>query len=141
MTNRIPLLFDTGVLTEIARGDGDLIRLVQLWDSGKQPMVLPALALAGASLDARSEEADDLLSGLELFDEVEVAPLGDTAQALALAAVMARTGLDAHDAHVAAIASVAILPVLTLDRAKWEAVSVALEEPLHIREIDDSPGE
>ena len=33
-------------------------------------MVIPALAITGASLDVRSEEGDDLLGGLDLFDQV-----------------------------------------------------------------------
>ncbi|MEV0629789.1 hypothetical protein [Nonomuraea wenchangensis] len=32
-TPRTPYLFDVSVLTEIARGDADLIRLVQRWDA------------------------------------------------------------------------------------------------------------
>jgi hypothetical protein len=141
LTPRIPLLFDTGVLTEIARGDGDLIRLVRRWDADRQPMVLPALAMTAASLDVRSEEADDLLAGLDLFDEVEIAPLSGAQQTLNLAAMMARTGLDVHDARVAAIADVAILPIFTLNRATWEKASTTLDQPLRIREIDDSPEE
>jgi predicted nucleic acid-binding protein len=140
-TPRIPYLFDVSVLIEVARGDADLIRLVQRWDSEGQPMVMPALALTAASLDAGSPEADDLLGGLELFERVEIAPLAGADQALALAGVMAKTGLDAHDAHVAAIADVSVLPILTFDRAKWEHASHEFDEPLNIRQIDDSPDE
>lgn len=132
-----PLILDAGVLTEIARGDADLIRLVQRYDAAGQPMVLPALAMTGASLDVRSAEADDLLGGLDLFDHVAIAPLQGSGQATALAAVMSRTGLDPWDAHVAAIADASVLPILTLDRTKWEEPSRALDEPLHIREIAD----
>jgi hypothetical protein len=45
----------------VARGDADIIALVQEYDARGQPIVIPALALAGASLDTRSEEGDDLL--------------------------------------------------------------------------------
>ncbi|WP_336214309.1 PIN domain-containing protein [Nonomuraea sp. LPB2021202275-12-8] len=140
-TPRTPYLFDVSVLIEIARGDADLIRLVQRWDSEGQPMVMPVLALTAASLDASSAEADDLLGGLELFDRVEIAPIAGADQALALAGVMAKTGLDVHDAQVAAIADVGVLPILTFDPAKWETASHQFDEPLHIRQIDDSPDE
>lgn len=100
-------------------------------------MVIPALAITGASLDVRSEEGDDLLGGLDLFDQVTIAPLAGTDQALALASMISRTGLTPWDAHVAAIADVAVLPILTLDRTKWEEPSRTLDEPLHIREIAD----
>jgi hypothetical protein len=75
-------------------------------------LVGPSLAITGASLDARSEEADDLLARLELRDNVTIAPLNGVEQAARLAEVIARTGLDPCDAHVAAIADVAICPQL-----------------------------
>ena len=53
-------------------------------DARGQPIVIPALALAGASLDTRSEEGDDLLAGLELLEVVTVAPLSGAEQAARL---------------------------------------------------------
>lgn len=135
-----PLILDTSVLIAVARGDADVIALIQGYDACSQPIVIPALALAGASLDARSEEADDLLAGLELLEVVTVAPLNGAEQAARLADVVARTGLDPWDAHVAVIADVAICPILTLDAAKWQQPSADLDEPLHIVEIAD-PGD
>ena len=88
-------------------------------------------------MDARSEEADDLLGGLELLDNVTIAPLRGTEQAARLADIIARTGLDPWDAHAAAIADVAIYPILALDAAKWRQPSADLDEPLHIIEIAD----
>jgi hypothetical protein len=99
--------------------------------------VIPALATVGASLDARSEEADDLLAGLELLDHATAAPLRAAEQAIRLAAVIARTGLDPWDAHTAAVADAAVCPVLTLDAAKWQKPGATLGEPLHIIEIAD----
>lgn len=132
-----PLILDTSVLISVARGDADVIALLQGYDARSQPLVIPALAMAGASLDARSEEADDLLAGLELLEVVTVAPLNGAEQAVRLADVVARTGLDPWDAHVAAIADVAICPILTLDAAKWQQPSADLDGPLHIVEIAD----
>ncbi len=128
------------MLTAVARGDADIIALVQQNDARGQPIVIPALALAGAALDTRSEEGDDLLAGLELLEVVTVAPLSGAEQAARLAHLIARTGLDPWDAHVAAIADVAICPILTLNAAKWERPSVDLDDPLHIIEIAD-PGD
>ena len=135
-----PFILDTSVLIAVARGDADVIALIRGYDARSQPLVIPALAMAGASLDARSEEADDLLAGLELLEVVTVAPLNGAEQAARLADLVARTGLDPWDAHVAAIADVAICPILTLDAAKWQQPSADLDEPLHIIEIAD-PGE
>jgi len=138
--SRTPLILDTSVLTAVARGDADIIALVQEYDARGQPIVIPALAIAGASLDIRGEEGDDLLAGLELLEVVTLAPLSGAEQAARLAHLVARTGLDPWDAHVAAIADVAICPILTLSAAKWEHASADLDDPLHIIEIAD-PGD
>lgn len=135
-----PLILDTSVLTAVARGDADIIALIQGYDARNQPIVIPVLAIAGASLDARSEEADDLLAGLELLETVTIAPVNGAEQATRLADVVARTALDPWDAHVAAIADVAICPVLTLDAAKWRRPARGLDDPLHIIEIIDPDG-
>jgi predicted nucleic acid-binding protein len=139
-SSRTPLILDTSVLTAVARGDADIIALVQEYDARSQPIAIPALAIAGASLDIRSEEGDDLLAGLELLEVVTVAPLSGAEQAARLAHLVARTGLDPWDAHVAAIADVAISPILPLNAAKWEHASADLDDPLHIIEIAD-PGD
>lgn len=132
-----PFVLDTSVVTAVARGDPDIIGLLQGYDARGQLLVIPALAIAGASLDARSEEADDLLGGLELLENVTIAPLRGTEQAARLADIIAKTGLDPWDAHAAAIADVAIYPILTLDASKWRQPSADLDEPLHIIEISD----
>lgn len=136
---RTPLILDVSVLTAVARADPDIIGLVQGYDARHQPMVMPALTRAGASLDVRSDEADDLLAGLELLDSVTAAPLSGAEQAARLAGIIARTGLDPWNAHAAAIANAAICPILTLDAARWAHPSADLDEPLHIIEISD-PG-
>lgn len=136
-----PLILDVSVLVAVARGDADIIGLIQGLDGRSQPMVVPALASAGASLDARSDEADDLLAGLELLASATAAPLSDAEQAARLASIMARTALDPWDAHAAAIADVAICPILTLNAAKWQQPSADLDEPLHIIEISNEPGD
>ena len=100
-------------------------------------MVIPVLAIAAASLDARSDEADEFLDGLELLGNAEVAPLNGAEQAARLAAVMAGTGLDPWDAHVAAVADAAICPILTLDAVNWRQYAEGLDDPLHIIEIAD----
>jgi hypothetical protein len=73
-----PFVLDTSVVTAVARGDPDIIALLQGYDARGQLLVIPALAIAGASLDARSEEADDLLGSLELLENVTIAPLRGT---------------------------------------------------------------
>ena len=140
LPSRTPLILDTSVLRAVARGDADVIALVQEYDARGQPIVIPALAIAGASLDIRNEEGDDLLAGLELLGVVTVAPLSGAEQAARLAHLVSRTGLDPWDAHVAAIADVAICPILTLNAEKWEHASADLDDPLHIIEIAD-PGD
>lgn len=138
----IPVVLDTSVLSEVARGDPDLITFIQRYDARGQPMVIPALAIAGASPDAQGADSEDLLGGLELLDNAEIAPLRGAEQAIRLAEVIARTRLDPWDAHVAAVADVAICPVLTLDAAKWRDPAADFDQPLRIIEIagPDDPG-
>ncbi len=132
-----PLILDTSVIIAVACGDSDIIALIQAYGARDQPLVIPALAITGGSLDMPSEEADDLLGGLELLDQVTIAPLQGTEQATRLADIISRTGLDPWDAHVAAVADAAICPILTLTPAKWRQPSADLDESLHIVEISD----
>ncbi len=84
-----PFVLDTSVVTAATRGDPDIIGLVREYAARGQLLVIPAMAIAGASLDARGEEADDLLGGLELLDNVTIAPLRGTEQAARLADIIA----------------------------------------------------
>jgi predicted nucleic acid-binding protein len=132
-----PYILDLSIAVAVARFDVGVMTLIQAYDARGQSLVLPVLALTGASLDVRTEDADDLLEGLERLGNAEVAPLRDADQAARLAAVIARTGLDPWDAHVAAVADAAVCPILTLDAPKWRQHSGDLDEPLHIIEIAD----
>ena len=132
-----PYIIDLGVAVAVARFDASVMTLIQGYDARGQSLVIPVLALTGASLDVRTEDADDLLEGLERLGNAEVAPLRDAEQAARLGAVIARTGLDPWDAYVAAVADASVCPILTLDAAKWRQHSGDLDEPLHIIEIAD----
>jgi predicted nucleic acid-binding protein len=138
-----PWVLDISVLVEVARGDIGTMTFVQEVDARGQPLVIPALAVTGASLDMRSGEAAELLEGLERLKNAMTAALRDAEQAVRLAAVIARTGLDPWDAHVAAVADAAVCPILTLDVARWREHAADLDEPLHLIEIvdpDEPPG-
>jgi hypothetical protein len=111
--------------------------LVQELDARGRPLVIPVLAVTGASLDIRSDEAAELLEGLGRLGNAMTAALLDAEQAVRLAAVIARTGLDLWDAHVAAVADASVCPILTLDAPKWRQHSGDLDDPLHIIEIAD----
>lgn len=128
------------MLTAIVRGDAEVTSLILGYDQAGQPLVVPVLAFTAASLDIRTEEAEDLLAGLERLGNVMVAPLRDAEQAARLAAVITRTGLGPFDAHVAAVADAAVCPILTLEGDRWRQHAADLDEPLHIAEIAD-PGE
>jgi len=132
-----PYVLDVSVVVAVARGDTEIMTFIQRLDATGQPMVVPVLAIAAASLDAHSEEADELLDGLELLGNAEVAPLKGSEQATRLAAVIARTGLDPWDAQVAAIADALVCPILTLDAAKWRQHAADLDAPLHYIEVAD----
>ena len=133
-----PYILDTSVLADVARGDADLIGLLQDFDRARQPLIVPALAAAGALLDGRgTPDAQALLAGLAAFEHAIVAPLDGIAQSAMLVDTMSITGLDIYDAHAAAIADVSVCPILTLDGDKWQQPSRALDNPLHVIEIAD----
>ncbi|GII52704.1 hypothetical protein Pth03_10930 [Planotetraspora thailandica] len=133
-----PHILDTSILSDVARGDANLIGFLQGFDQAGQALVIPTLAAAGALRDSRGlPDAQALLVGLAAFERATVAPLDGIHQVAKLADVMAITGLDIYDAHVAAIADVAICPILTIDAVKWKGPARALEQPLHIVEIVD----
>jgi predicted nucleic acid-binding protein len=98
------------VLIAIARGDSGVMTLIQGFDADGQPLVVPVMAVAAAAVDVRTDDAAALLVGLERLENVMTAPLRDAEQAVELAEVISRTGLDPWDAHVAAIADAAICP-------------------------------
>lgn len=134
-----PWIADASVLIAVARGDTQIMTMVQELDARGRPLVFPVLAVTGAALDMRTDEAGELLEGLERHGNAQTASLRDAEQAVKLASVIARTGLDPWDAHVAAVADAAVCPILTLDGAKWRQHTGDLDEPLHIIEIAD-PG-
>jgi predicted nucleic acid-binding protein len=138
-----PWVLDISVLAEVARGDPGTMTLVQELDARGRRLVIPALAVTGASLDIRSGEAAELLEGLERLKNAMTATLRDAEQGVRLAAMIARTGLGPWDAHVAAVADAAVCPILTLDAARWREHAAGLDEPLHFIEIadpDEPPG-
>jgi predicted nucleic acid-binding protein len=132
-----PWVLDISVLVEVARGDIGTMTFVQELDARGQPLVIPVLAVTGASLDMRSGEAAELLEGLERLKSAMTAALRDAEQAVRLAAVIARTGLDPWDAHVAAVADAAVCPILTLNATRWREHAADLDEPLHFIEVAD----
>lgn len=132
-----PWVLDVSVLVAVARADIRIMTFVQALDARGRPLIIPALAVTGASLDMRSDEVAELLEGLERLGNALTAPLRDAEQAIRLAAVIARTGLDPWDAHVAAVADASVCPIVTLDAAKWRQHENDLDDRLHIIEIAD----
>ncbi|GAA0436119.1 hypothetical protein Acor_55240 [Acrocarpospora corrugata] len=136
----VPLILDSTVLHELARGEFGTISLIQGYDADGQPMVVSALAITRALVDTHTEEATDAMHGLTSLEYVTVAPLRDTEQAELLAEVVVTTGLEVYEAHTAAIADISVCPILTMDASRWIDASTRLDEPLHIIEIRDPEG-
>lgn len=131
----IPYVLDDLTLSEVARGDADLIRLLLSYDASGQALIVPVLAAAAAYRQAPTADAADSLRGLPDLDHAMAAPVGDLSQALRLTEIARDTGLDLCAAHVAAVADASICPILTLDADRWRQASSALPDPLHVIEI------
>jgi len=132
-----PVILDASVLTEAVRGDAGVLDLILGYDVAGQPLLMPALAVVAASLDMRSDDAAATLRGLEQLENVSVAPVQGADQAVRLAAVISRTGLDPWDAHVAMVADAEVCSILTLDGRKWREHESDLDDRLHYVEISD----
>lgn len=134
-----PYILDLSVLIAYARFDIQIAELVQILDARQQPLVVPALTLAGALEDVATPTAKNLFDGLVLMGSVQVAPLNTVDHAAILAEAVSVTGLDVWDAHTAAVANRSVCPILTVDVAKWRPAVGAFEHPLHVVEIEDLP--
>jgi hypothetical protein len=143
-----PYVLDVSVLATVAcadagvsTADATVTGLVFGYERRGQPLIVPVLAMAAASALVRAGSQDarsggDALRGLEQLENVTVAALRNANQAMAVAAVIYRTGFDAWDAQVAAVAAGAACPILTsLDAGKWRRHAADLDEPLHVIEI------
>lgn len=139
-TSLPPYVLDLSILTQVAKGDLGTITALQSLGTGGRTLLLPALAVTGASLDMPGDDAADLLEGTARLGGALTAPLSDREQALALAAVISRTGLDPWDAHAAAVAAASGCEILTVDGAKWRQHVHDLDEALGYVEIEE-PGE
>jgi hypothetical protein len=53
-----PFILDCSVLKATAHADPDILGFMAMLDARGQPLVIPALAITGASLDVHNEEAD-----------------------------------------------------------------------------------
>lgn len=136
-----PFVLDVSVLVAVARGDVEIIHLLQMMDVTGQPLVIPALAVMGASLAEPGGGAGVLLADLEKFGLAMAATVQGTREALALAALVTSGGLDPWDAHAALVASRPGRRILTLDAAKWRSHRHDLGEPVEFTEIANPPGE
>jgi hypothetical protein len=133
----IPYVLDDLTLTEVARGDTDLIQLLLSFDASGQALVVPVLAAAAAYRDCPSADAADSLRGMPDLDHAMSAPVGDVTQAIRLVEIAEKTGLDLCAAQVAAIADASVCPILTVDGDRWRRASASLPDPLRIVEIAD----
>ena len=68
-----PYVLDVSILVAVARADADVTRLVLALDGRGRPLVIPVLAITAASLDARTEDGDVALMGLERLENTMIA--------------------------------------------------------------------
>lgn len=131
----IPYVLDDLALSEVARGDTDLLHLLMSYDASGQALVVPVLAAGAAYRQSPTEDAAQSLRGIASLDHAMTAPVGDIGQAIRLTQIAEKTGLDICAAHIAAVADKSVCPVLTLDGDRWKRASASLPHPLHTIEI------
>ena len=69
-----PWVLDVSVLAEVARGDIGTMTFIQELDARGRPLIIPAMAVTGGSLDITGDEAAELLDKLS---EVTGQPVSD----------------------------------------------------------------
>lgn len=77
----VPYVLDVSVLIAVARADAGVTDLLMGFDAEGRSLLIPALAVTGASLDARTEDGDLALRGLESLENTFTAGLQSAEQA------------------------------------------------------------
>ncbi len=139
MPNDSAFILDVTVLAECARGDAALIGMVQQFDADRVTLVIPALAVTGAIIDAGgTDEHAALIRGICRLDAARLAGITDFDDAGELARLRRDTGLEhLWDAQTAELALRRRGPLLTLDLHRWKQTVHETSGDLVVIEVAD----
>ncbi|WP_186403911.1 hypothetical protein [[Actinomadura] parvosata] len=116
-------VLDATVLAEVGRGDNDVIALLQQFDADNISMIVPALAVTGAAVEAAATDAQlAVIRGVGRLEAAGFAGITafDDATDLARMRVEVEALGELWDAQTALHALLRNCPVLTTDAARWQ---------------------
>ncbi|RBQ17085.1 hypothetical protein DP939_26725 [Spongiactinospora rosea] len=123
MRDEAAFVLDSTILAECARGDTELIGMIQQFDADGVTLVVPALAVSAAVMGiAERPERSAVVRGICRLASAEFAGLVTFDDAVELARARAYEALlrEPWDAHVAEAALNRRVPILTLDGERWK---------------------
>ncbi|MER5318537.1 hypothetical protein [Streptosporangium roseum] len=134
------LVLDVSVLTECARGDVGIINLIQQFDADRKPLIIPAMAVTGATVELGGDQ-DQLavVSGLCRLDSANLTAVSNFKDGVEIGQVLieVESCTTPWDAHAVTEALLHRCPILTTDYARWKGIVQDLSGGLTIVEIAD----
>ncbi|MBG0833244.1 hypothetical protein HS041_36695 [Planomonospora sp. ID67723] len=136
-------VLDAMVLTEVARGDSDIIILLQQLDADKITLIVPALAVTGAAIDiGANDEQMATVRGVCRLNSAKFAGLAafDDSSDLARLRLEVEAFGELWDVQAAVQAVLHGCPILTTDYGRWkDAVRETRGEfaVVEVAELDD----
>ncbi|SDL75479.1 hypothetical protein SAMN05421874_128104 [Nonomuraea maritima] len=120
-------VLDALLLAEVSRGDPDVIALLQELDASQIPMIVPALAITGATVETAAT-ADQLavMRGVGRLGSTRLAALSVFDDSVDLAHMRKEMEGDLWDVQTALQAVLRGCPILTVDGTHWETTARAL---------------
>lgn len=131
-------VLDAPLLAEVGRGDNDVIALLQQLDADNISIIVPALALTGATIEtAATNEQLAVIRGVGRLDSAHFAALAafDDTTDLARMRLEVDAPEELWDVQTALQAVLRSCPVLTTDAARWQATQDELAGQLIVVEV------
>ncbi|GII91900.1 hypothetical protein [Sinosporangium siamense] len=131
-------VLDAALLAQAGHGDGDVIALLQQLDAAQVSLIVPALAVTGATVEAAATN-DQLavIRGVGRLDAADFAGLTafDDATDLARMRLEGDQPDELWDVQTCLQAVLRNCPILTTDAARWKSTVQALGGQLVVVEV------
>jgi hypothetical protein len=138
VTVDLAYVLDVTVLADCARGDAELIGMIQQFDADHVTLVVPALAATAAVIDVGgAHEQVAVIRGICRLSSAQLAGIVvcDDAEELARMRLANQSLKHLWDVQTAEAALSRRIPILTLDNGRWK--DVLSEQHLDVVEVSD----
>ncbi|MFI7637815.1 hypothetical protein [Nonomuraea sp. NPDC049400] len=131
-------VLDAALLAEVGRGDNDVIALLQQLDAANISIIVPALAVTGATVETvATNEQLAVIRGVGRLDSTTFAALVafDDVTDLARMRLEVRSPEELWDVQTALHAVLRNCPILTTDAKRWQATLDEMAGQLLVVEV------